>query len=143
VASGTLSANFHHWQWYFWTAALLSFLVILATLLSSPPVCRDTLPAHIGMDWSGSFTIFSGLLLITYSLATGSDYGHGYFSWQTLVPLVTGLLLLCLSVYIELRVAGSPLLPKRFFRNRSMIPFILACLCFYGAFGVFFFYATF
>ncbi|KAF2812607.1 MFS general substrate transporter [Mytilinidion resinicola] len=143
VASGTLSANFHRWQWYFWTAALLSFVVILATILTSPQACRDPLPCKIGMDWWGSFTIFSGLLLITYSLSTGSDYSHGYFSWHTLVPLGIGLLLLCISVYIELKVAASPLLPKRFFANPSTIPFILACLFFYGAFGIFLFYATF
>ncbi|KAF2493275.1 MFS general substrate transporter [Lophium mytilinum] len=143
VASGTLSANFHHWPWYFWTAALLSFLVIIATILTTPQACRDPLPCEIGMDWWGSFTIFSGLLLITYSLSTGSDYDHAYFSWQTLVPLGIGFILLCISVYIELKVASSPLLPKRFFSNPSTIPFILACLFFYGAFGIFLFYATF
>lgn len=143
IASGTVSANFNHWPWYFWAASVLSLLAILIAALTSPTICRGGLSSDILMDWWGSFTTVAGLLLITYSLVAGSKYDNGYYAYKTLVPLGIGLICLGAAVYVELKVAACPLLPRKFFKAPSMKPFMLACLFFYGTFGIFIFYSTF
>ncbi|OCL11241.1 MFS general substrate transporter [Glonium stellatum] len=143
IASGTLTANFDKWNWYFWAASILSLLVTITTAITSPRVCRGGSSTKVTMDWWGSFTIVSGLLLITYSLASGSNYENGYYSYQTLVPLFVGLASLCAAMYIEFKIAVCPLLPRKFFDVPSMKPFLAAILFLFGCFGIFIFYATF
>jgi len=83
----------------------------------------------------------AGLLGIVWGLVRGNSVGWG--STETAVSLLAGAALLVLFVLWELR-APAPMLPMRFFRNRTFaMTNVASLLMFFGMFGSIFLLAQF
>jgi hypothetical protein len=68
------------------------------------------------MDWLGSITIVSGLVLLVFAI---TDSSHGPRGWPTpyiYVTFVVAFLMFGVAFYIEGWVADQPLLPFGVFR---------------------------
>lgn len=130
------------WPWYFWIAAILAFFALFSAYLSVPSDKEDRPGLQLCMDWIGAVTITSGLILVAYALASSSSDSGSWKTPAVLVPFLVGIILLIIAVYIEAAVAQSPLLPMEFFTPKSVKPFALACLFFYGCFGTWLFTST-
>jgi hypothetical protein len=94
------------------------------------------------MDWLGAFLITSGLILVTYALsvqpyANADDPTRNGFTVRIVyAPLSSGAGCLALAFWVEGWFASCPLLPFEFFKPQGVKPFSIACLFFYGSFGV-------
>lgn len=111
------------WHWCFYVGvpfAVIAFFV-LQLKLKLPVVKREV---HI--DYLGSILLAAGVssLLIWVSLA-GQEFD--WWSWQTWLMVGGGLALLALTVLAE-RTAPEPIIPLRFFRNRTVVLASLASL---------------
>ncbi|KAI5194274.1 MFS general substrate transporter [Aureobasidium subglaciale] len=130
------------WSWYFWIAAIIGFVALIAAYLSVPSDRADRSALKLNMDWIGAVSITSGLILVAYALAASASTPH---AWQTpgiLAPFIIGIACLASAVYIELKLAVCPLLPRSFFSPKSVKPLMVACVFFYGSFGTWLFTTT-
>nr|POE72194.1 putative mfs-type transporter [Quercus suber] len=140
LVAGVLPASLP--QWYFWIAAILSFITVMTAYMSVPHESEREYKMGLEVDYIGAFLITAGLILIAYALAlepylndpNGDERGFGKIKF--LGPFLSGLGCLSVAIWIEGWVAKSPLLPFSFFRPRSAITLSLAGLFFYAAFGV-------
>ncbi|PIA89636.1 Drug resistance protein [Cercospora beticola] len=128
--------------WYFWIAAILSFVTAITAYLTVPHDRTDRKQLSLKMDWIGAFLITAGLILVAYALAVepyASQNGRGHSGWTTpmvLAPLISGIACLAIAFWVEGWYAACPLLPFDFFSPKSVKAFSLACLCFYASYGV-------
>ncbi|GIZ41676.1 hypothetical protein CKM354_000497400 [Cercospora kikuchii] len=128
--------------WYFWIAAILSFVTAITAYLTVPHDRTDRKQLSLKMDWIGAFLITAGLILVAYALAVepyASQNGRGHSGWTTpmvLAPLISGITCLAIAFWVEGWYAACPLLPFDFFSPKSVKAFSLACLCFYASYGV-------
>jgi EmrB/QacA subfamily drug resistance transporter len=104
------------WHWCFYVGvpfAVLAFGVLQKTL--HLPVIRR----EVHIDYLGSILLAAGVssLLIWVSLA-GQKFD--WWSWQTWIMAGGGVALLLLTVLAE-RTAPEPIIPLRFFRNRTIV----------------------
>jgi len=104
------------WHWCFYVGipfAVAAFIALQLTL--KLPVVKRTV--HI--DYLGSILLAAGVssLLIWVSLAGKS---FAWWSWQTWLMVGGGIALLALTVLAE-RTAPEPIIPLRFFRNRTVV----------------------
>jgi EmrB/QacA subfamily drug resistance transporter len=111
------------WHWCFYVGvpfAAIAFFV-LQFKLKLPVIKRKV---HI--DYLGSILLAAGVssLLIWVSLA-GQEFD--WWSWQTWLMVGGGIALLALTVLAE-RTAPEPIIPLRFFRNRTVVLSSLASL---------------
>ena len=125
------------WQWIFWLNVPIGLLVI--------PLAARRLTETYGptkqLDLRGVGLASAGLLGIVWGLVRGNSVGWG--SAETAVSLLAGAALLVLFVLWELR-APSPMLPMRFFRNRTFaMTNVASLLMFFGMFGSIFLLAQF
>ena len=120
------------WRWVFWVnlpagllALLLGFLFLEAGRM--PWVERT-------IDWVGLFLATPGVALVIYGLTQAA--GSGWGSWQALVPLLGGLLLVAGFVSWELR-QEHPLLDMRVFGDAgfaaSMVVGVIMASALFGA----------
>ncbi|WP_090955685.1 MDR family MFS transporter [Arthrobacter sp. ov118] len=111
------------WRWTFFVCVPLAVvaLILLQITLKIPHVKR---PAKI--DWLGSILLTSGvsLLLIWVSFAGNPDY-YDWWSWQSVVMVGGGVVLLGLLVLVESRVA-QPIIPLKIISERTTALAILA-----------------
>lgn len=96
----------------------------------------------VKMDWLGSFTIISGLILVVFAITDSSHASQGWASPHILVTLILGLIMLGLAFWVEGWVAEQPLLPFSFFQIKYMRPFCVGLLFCYGTLGIYLLYAT-
>jgi MFS family permease len=110
-----------HWCFYVGVPFAAAAFIVLQKTLKLPVVKR---PVHI--DYLGSILLAAGVssLLIWVSLA-GQEYA--WWSWQTWLMVGGGLALLLLTVLAE-RTSPEPIIPLRFFRNRTIALSALASL---------------
>ncbi|KAH0194278.1 MFS general substrate transporter, partial [Aureobasidium melanogenum] len=130
------------WNWWFWIATIMSFVALVSAYVSVPSDRADRQQLNLNMDWSGTVTITSGLILVAYALAASSG---SLSAWKTpgfLVPFIIGIICLALALYVELWWAKCPLLPKKFFEPTCVLPLMTACVFFYGSFGTWLFTTT-
>ena len=125
------------WQWIFWINVPVGLVLIPLALRrldeSHGPSAKLDLPG-LGL---ASF----GLLGIVWGLVRGN--GQGWTSPEIVVALTGGAIVLAAFVLWELRT-DSPMLPMRFFRNRTFAMTNLASLLmFFGMFGSIFLLAQF
>ena len=93
------------------------------------------------LDLPGAGLASAGLLGIVWGLVRGN--GQGWTSPEIVLALAGGAIVLAAFVLWELRTA-SPMLPMRFFRNRTFAMTNLASLLmFFGMFGSIFLLAQF
>ncbi|KAI5362823.1 Putative major facilitator superfamily, MFS transporter superfamily [Septoria linicola] len=128
--------------WYFWIAAVLSFVTAVTAYLTVPHDRTDRQQLGLKMDWIGAFLITGGLILVAYALAVepyANQFDTGRSGWtfpMVLGPLISGLACLATAFWVEGWYAACPLLPFDFFSPKSVKAFSLACLCFYASYGV-------
>jgi EmrB/QacA subfamily drug resistance transporter len=117
------------WQWIFW-------LNVPFGLVLSPLALRQLQETHGSwsrLDLQGLALSAAGLLAIVWGLVRGND--AGWTSVEVLSALLAGAAVLALFVLWELR-AAAPMLPMRFFRNRTFTAANVASLfMFVGMFG--------
>ncbi|GAA0565836.1 DHA2 family efflux MFS transporter permease subunit [Actinomadura livida] len=104
------------WRWIFY----INIPVVLIALLLVPRVLPESRMARAEhrIDVAGAVTVTGGSLAIVYGVLNGSS--HSWGSWQVLLPLLGGFALLGLMVAAESR-SPDPLIPLRFFSNRTRV----------------------
>jgi EmrB/QacA subfamily drug resistance transporter len=117
------------WQWIFWInvpiGLVLAPLAFLRLRESRGPADR--------LDLAGLALASVGLLGIVWGLVRGNSVGWG--SPEIVGSLVAGAVVLALFVLWELR-APAPMLPMRFFRNRTFaLTNVSSLFMFFGMFG--------
>lgn len=129
-------------RWYFWIASILALITTITAYLSVPRDRTDRKCLNLKMDWLGAFLITSGLILITYALsvqpyANVKQPGKNGFAFSIVYgPLSSGAVCLLVAFWVEGWYASCPLLPFEFFRPQGVKALCIACLFFYGSFGV-------
>ena len=128
VISGALT-GLAPWRWIF----CLNIPVVLFALLMVPRVLSESRMARDGrrVDVAGAVTATGGLVAIVDGLLQAAS--HPWGSWQVLVPLLGGVGLLMAMVAVEAR-AAEPLIPVRFFSNRTRVTSNVLSLALLAAF---------
>jgi EmrB/QacA subfamily drug resistance transporter len=125
------------WQWIFW-------LNVPIGLVLMPLAARRLSESHgpyDRLDLAGLGLASSGLFGIVWGLVRGNQVGWG--STEIVGALLAGAALLVAFVAWELR-ATAPMLPMRFFRNRTFtLTNVASLLMFFGMFGSIFLLAQF
>jgi len=125
------------WQWIFWLnvpiGLILAPLAFLRLQESHGPAGR--------LDLRGLALVSAGLFGIVWGLVRGNSVGWG--SPEIVGSLTAGLVVLALFVLWEVR-ATAPMLPMRFFRNRTFtLTNVASLFMFFGMFGSIFLLAQF
>ena len=125
------------WQWIFWLNVPIGIIVIPLAWRK----LNESHGPHKSLDLPGLGLISAGLFGIVWGVVRGN--GQGWASAEVLAGLVLGTLLVAAFVLWELRTP-TPMLPMRFFRNRTFALTNLASLfMFFGMFGSIFLLAQF
>ena len=113
VLSGVLT-NFASWRWIFFINVPVAMFALLMVprLVSESRMVRE----HHRVDVAGAATATGGLVAVVYGLLAAAR--HPWGSAQVLSPVLGGFGLLAVMVMIEARSA-APLVPLRFFANRT------------------------
>jgi EmrB/QacA subfamily drug resistance transporter len=129
---GGAVVNSISWQWIFWLNVPLGLLLIPLALLR----LDESYGPSNRLDLRGLLLTSTGLFGIVWGLVRGNEVG--WASLQIAGPIVAGLLLLAAFVAWELR-APAPMLPMRFFRNRTFtLANTVSLLMSFGMFGAIF-----
>jgi EmrB/QacA subfamily drug resistance transporter len=125
------------WQWIFWLNVPIGLALIPLAYLR----LRESYGPNRHLDLPGVALASAGLFGIVWGLVRGNQVGWG--SPEIVGSLLVGLAVLALFVLWELR-APEPMLPLRFFRNRTFSAANAASfLMFFGMFGSIFLLAQF
>ncbi|KAL7940019.1 major facilitator superfamily domain-containing protein [Trichoderma barbatum] len=120
------------WPWLGWinlvTAGITGVLSFF--FLHLTPIEGDIKDKMRKLDWSG-FALFTVIAIAVALPLSWANTLYAWGSWQTLVPLVIGLLLLIPFWFIEKR-ATVPMIPYQIFDNVSIITGILSAFL-YGS----------
>jgi len=117
------------WQWIFWLNVPIGLILIPLAALR----LRESRGSNDSLDLPGLGLASAGLLGIVWGLVRANQLGWG--SPEIVVTLSGGAVLLALFVLWELR-APAPMLPLRFFRNRTFAAAnVASLLMFFGMFG--------
>jgi EmrB/QacA subfamily drug resistance transporter len=127
VISGALTEV--AWRWIFY----INIPVVLFALLMVPRVLSESRMAREGhrIDVAGAVTATGGLVAIVDGLLQAAS--HPWGSWQVLLPLAGGAGLLAVMAAVESR-APDPLIPVRFFANRTRVTSNALSLALFAAF---------
>jgi EmrB/QacA subfamily drug resistance transporter len=125
------------WQWIFWLNVPIGVVLI-------PLAWRrleESRGSNAALDLRGLVLASAGLLGVVWGLVRGNSVG--WASGEIVGALVAGAVLVALFVLWELR-AEAPMLPMRFFRNRTFAQANVASLFMsFGMFGSIFLLAQF
>jgi EmrB/QacA subfamily drug resistance transporter len=125
------------WQWIFWLNVPIGLLLIPVALTR----LDETRGPSNRLDLPGLGLASTGLLGVVWGLVRGN--GQGWTSPEIVVSLVAGVALVVAFVAWELRTE-HPMLPMRFFRNRTFaLTNVASLLMFFGMFGSIFLLAQF
>src|SRR5881275_971921 len=117
------------WQWIFWINVPIG--LVLAPLAFFR--LRESRGPADRLDLAGLALASAGLLGIVWGLVRGNSVGWG--SPEIVGSLVAGAIVLALFVLWELR-SPAPMLPMRFFRNRTFaLTNVSSLFMFFGMFG--------
>lgn len=131
-----------HWGWYFWIGAALTGITLVASIYSIPNDRRQRLNNNITMDYWGSLTIVSGLVLVVFAITQSAHAADGWRTPYIPALFTVGCLILLAAIYVEGWVAKLPILPPDIFEVKVMGPLIVALLLLYGSMGIFLLYGT-
>ena len=129
VISGLLT-DMASWRWIFYINIPIAILVLalIPRMVSESKMVREK---DAGLDVGGAITSTSGLFAIVYGLLQAVD--HPWGSAAVVLPLTLGVALFLAMLIIERR-AKNPLIPLRFFANRTRSVINAASLFFMAAF---------
>ncbi|MFI6447521.1 MFS transporter [Kitasatospora sp. NPDC050543] len=112
---GGLLTDLLSWRWAFF----VNVPVALAVLLVAPRLIAESRPAERPrLDLPGAATVTGGLLALVYGLTAAGERGWG--DLPALAALAAGVLLLVAFWFVE-RSSGSPLVPVRVLRRRTVV----------------------
>jgi EmrB/QacA subfamily drug resistance transporter len=119
------------WQWILFVNVPISIVAAAAAYRLVHDVERRAGARHY--DVAGAVTVTAGLVALVYGIVRTDVKGWG--SAETLGPMIAGLVLLAVFVYIEARVSRRPLVPLRIFASRTLtganvVVFLLGCAMF-------------
>ena len=125
------------WRWIFLVNVPVAIvaLVVVPRLVAESRMVRD----HARPDVAGAVTGTAGLIAVVDGLLEAAS--HPWGSWQVLLPLLGGVALLAMMVFVEAR-SKSPLIPLSFFRNRTRVVTNALTLFFSSSFFSYFFLLT-
>jgi EmrB/QacA subfamily drug resistance transporter len=130
AAGGFITDNWG-WRWVFYVNIPVGVLGI-ALLFAFLPYIRSKATWR-DIDFAGAFLMIAGLVPILISLSNTSTYGWG--SWQTLLPLIGGFVLLVGFVVVE-HFEKEPIVPLSLFKNRAFtVSVLVGALSGFGMFG--------
>jgi EmrB/QacA subfamily drug resistance transporter len=140
VISGALT-GLASWRWIFLVNLPVAAFALLAVprLVQESRMDRSVSSARRRVDVWGPITATAGLVAIVDGLLQAATDSWG--SVAVLLPLIAGIGLLGLFVSIEARVE-QPLIPLRFFTNRTRVVTNFVTLFFASAFFSYFFLLT-
>jgi EmrB/QacA subfamily drug resistance transporter len=125
------------WQWIFWLNVPIGLVLIPLAALR----LKESRGPNDALDLPGVGLASVGLLGIVWGLVRGNSVGWG--SAEIVFALLGGAVVLALFVLWELRTE-EPMLPLRFFRNRTFTAAnVASLLMFFGMFGSIFLLAQF
>ena len=125
------------WHWIFWLNVPLGIVLAPLALFR----LDETFGPSKRLDLPGVALASAGLFGIVWALVRGNSVGWG--SAQIVGALVAGAILLAAFVMWELRT-DAPMLPMRFFRNRTIpLSNVASLFMFFGMFGSIFLLAQF
>jgi EmrB/QacA subfamily drug resistance transporter len=135
LVGGAVVSGFS-WHWVFW----LNVPVGIALLVLVPRLAETKGPFG-SVDLRGLVLASAGLFGIVWGLVRGNSVGWG--SAEIVGALIAGAVLTALFVAWELR-AEHPMLPMRFFRNRTFaLANVASLMMSFGMFGAIFLLAQF
>ena len=113
---GGLVTDLVNWRWIFF----INIPVALFALIMAPRVMSESkmTGSNRKIDAVGAIGVTAGLVAIVYGLLEAADEPWG--SNEVLVPLLAGIGLLMLTVLWETR-QSDPMIPLRFFANRTRV----------------------
>ena len=125
------------WQWIFWLNVPIGLVLLPLAALR----LRESRGPNDALDLPGLGLASAGLFGIVWGLVRANQVGWG--SLEIVSALTAGAVVLALFVLWELR-APEPMLPLRFFRNRTFAAAnVASLLMFFGMFGSIFLLAQF
>jgi MFS family permease len=127
VISGALTDL--SWRWIFY----INIPVVLFALLMVPRVLPESRMAREShrIDVPGAVTATGALVAVVDGLLQAAS--HPWGSWQVLLPLLGGIGLLAVMVAVETR-SPDPMIPIRFFTNRTRVTSNVLSLALLAAF---------
>lgn len=127
VISGALTTV--DWRWIFY----INIPVVAFALVMVPRVLPESRMARHGrhVDVAGAVLATGGLVAVVDGLLQAAS--HSWGSWQVLLPLAGGVGLLLAAAAWETRIP-EPLIPLRFFTNRTRVISNVASLALFSAF---------
>jgi EmrB/QacA subfamily drug resistance transporter len=135
LVGGVLTSGLD-WQWIF----LVNIPIGIACLaITRRYVVESRDPNARGIDWAGQGTLSTGLFLLVLALLRGNE--QGWTSTPIVAELIGAAVALAAFVAIERRVA-QPMLPLRFFRDRSFTGAQIAAFAISASFFAVFLYTT-
>jgi MFS family permease len=135
LVGGALTSGLD-WRWIFLINLPIGIACIAATRAY---VAESRDPAARGIDWPGQVTLTGGLFLLVLALLRGNE--DGWTSAPIVAELAGAVALLAAFVAVEARVA-EPMLPLRFFRDRSFTGAQVAAFAISASFFAIFLYTT-
>jgi EmrB/QacA subfamily drug resistance transporter len=136
---GGVLVDLASWRWIF----LVNLPVALFALLVVPRLVSESrmVRTRARPDVAGAVTGTAGLVAVVDGLLAAGNPVRTWGSPRVLVPLLGGLLLLAVMVFIESR-SDNPLIPLSFFTNRTRVVTNFVTLFFSSAFFSYFFLLT-
>ncbi|CAI7659062.1 unnamed protein product [Penicillium glandicola] len=125
---GGLFVDNADWRWAFYFNFIFCALGLLAIPFAVDLRALEHIPLRKlrVLDWPGATFAVLGLGTILVGLSWGgSSYRWG--SWQTIVPLAVGAVILLVLLFYETKWALHPQFGRRVFRSRMMVMTHLGC----------------
>ncbi len=113
---GGILTDFLNWRWILFVNVPVGVIALVAARRDLPESRAEMAQRHL--DLGGAITVTAGLVALVYALVRTESYSWG--SAEVLMPLVLGVLLIGVFLFLQARVSKAPLVPLRIFASRSV-----------------------